>query len=144
MTFKLKGGKRVAHSKWAVDTDGLSWISTTPDGNNGVLNQRIVELDQGKFSAHVVHNGHPKFSKEIQELSVEQKDFDQLEAAKQWCRTRAIGIAVNHDKLLEMRPEDFRSLSVRTAGGSLSPGSVEDFGPSQRPVPSFRKRRKRD
>ena len=144
MAFKLKGGKRVAHSKWIFDEDSSTWRSTATDGNDGFLIQTIIVLDSGKCEARVQHNGHQKFSKNVEPLSSEVKVLDHLDAAKQWCRTKSNSLAARHDNKIEMKPEDFRTLSQRTGSGPLSPGSIEDFGPAQRPTPRFRTRKKRD
>jgi hypothetical protein len=144
MAFKLKGGKRVAHSKWSFDDESSTWKSRATDGNDGFLIQTIIILDSGKCEARVQHNGHHKFTKDLVSLSTEVKLLDHLDAAKQWCRTKSNSLAARHDSKIEMKPDDFRTLSQRTASGPLSPGSAEDFGPAQRPTPKFRTRKKRE
>ena len=124
MTFKLKGGKRVVHSKWKLNEDGITWESTAADGNDGFLIQSVIVLESGQCEASVQHNGHRKFSKDIEQLSSEVKVLNHLDAAKQWCRQTSNSLAARHDNTIEMKPEDFRTLSQQTAGGSLSPGSA--------------------
>ena len=143
MGFKLKGGRKVTHTKWALENDGVTWAAVGSDCNDGSMFQTVTPKDDGTATASVLHIGHLKFSKEIVELTRAHKVCRNTESAKGWCRKTANGLAFKHDLLIEMQPDDFRKLSLKTSGGSLSPGAETDFGASQRPAEKFRSKRKR-
>jgi hypothetical protein len=141
--FKIKGGRPVVHSKWALESDGITFVAVASDCNDGSIFQTVTLMADGKALAHVRHIGRLKFSKDLVELTQSQKVCRNAESAKGWCRKTANGLAFKHDLLIEMQPEDFRKLSLETANGPLSPGSEVDFGASQRPAEKFRSKRKR-
>ena len=143
MGFKLKGGRTVTHTKWALENDGVTWAAVGSDSNDGSMFQTVTPKDDGTATASVLHIGHLKFSKEIVELTRLQKDCRNTDSAKGWCRKTANGLASKHDHMIEMQPDDFRKLSLETSRGPLSPGSEIDFGASQRPIEKFRSKRQR-
>lgn len=143
MSFKIKGGRIVTHTKWAIRDDEKEWISVGDDCNGGQLIQRVYERDAGTWLASFVHLGHVKFSTEIVELESLEKICKSLDGARGWCRMRANGRAFRHDLDIELTPDDYRFLSHQTTPGSLAPGDIEDFGPNQRPIEKFRTKRRR-
>jgi hypothetical protein len=143
MSFKIKGGRVVVHSKWALSDDEKEWNSVGNDCNGGQLIQRVHKRDTGTWLASFVHLGHVKFSAEIVELESLEKVCKNLDSAKGWCRKMANGRAFRHDRDIELTPDDFRFLSHQTTPGSIAPGDIEDFGPNQRPTQKFRTKRRR-
>jgi len=143
MSFKLKGGRRVTHTKWAPESDGVTLASLAPDCNDGSIFQTVTPRDDGTAMASVLHIGRLKFSKELVELTCLQKVCRNTEMAQGWCRKTTNSLASKHDRMIEMQPDDFRKLSLETSRGPLSPGSEVDFGASQRPMEKFRSKRKR-
>jgi hypothetical protein len=143
MGFKIKGGRSVVHTKWVLESDGITLTAVASDCNDGSIFQTVTPMADGKAVARVRHIGRLKFSNELVGLTQSQKVCRNTESAKGWCRKTANGLAFKHDLLIEMQPEDFRKLSLETASGPLSPGSEVDFGASQRPIEKFRSKRRR-
>ena len=143
MTFKLKGGRPVTHTKWAQERVDAPWISVASDCNGGSFKKSIVANSKDSFDAVIVHFGLLKFSSELQELTNVSKNFKSLEAAKEWCKKQVHSLAVKHDALVELTPQDFRILSSQTSAGPLVEGPIEDFGASQKQPEKFRTKRRR-
>ena len=143
MGFKIKGGRPVVHTKWVMESDGITLAAVASDCNGGSIFQTVTPLNDGTAMASIRHIGRLKFSSDLVELARSQKACRNTESAKGWCRKTANGLAFKHDLLIEMQPEDFRKLSLETSSGPLSPGSEVDFGASQRPIEKFRSKQNR-
>ena len=139
----MKGGRPVTHTKWEQEDSDSAWTSTASDCNGGTLYKSITCNEDGSFDAVIVHHGLLKFSSELQELTRVTKKCKSLAIAKDWCRKQANSLAFKHDILVELKPKDYRTLSLRTVTGPLAPGSPEDFGASQRAPEQFRTKRRR-
>jgi len=141
--FKIKGGRPVVHTKWALESDGITLAAVASDCNDGSIFQTVTLMADGKALARVRHIGRLKFSKDLVELTQSQKVCRNAESAKGWCRKTANGLAFKHDLLIELQPDDYRKLSLGTVTGPLAPGPEADFGASQRPMEKFRSKRQR-
>ena len=143
MGFKLRGGRKIPESKWIRNSDESHLSSISEDLHGGQVVQTAQKLVTGEWNAQVVHTGHRKWSEEIEKLSEETKKFSSADAALGWCRKRARSIIIRHDEHVTTKSHEYQILARRTTSGSLAPGSVEDFGASQRPNERFRTRRRR-
>jgi hypothetical protein len=143
MGFKLRGGRKIPESKWSLSDDDSCWTSVSDDLHGGLVLQIVQEGSNGTIHATVRHIGIPKGGEDRVELHLETKSLPHIAIGQQWCRKASRRIIIKHDELVTTKSREYRALSRKSTPGSLTSGSVEDFGPSQRRTPKFRTRRRR-
>ena len=93
MGFKIKGGRPVIHTKWALENDGITLAAVASDCNEGSVFQTVLPVEDGQALAKVLHIGRLKFSSELVELTRAHKVCRNTESAKGWCRKTALGLS---------------------------------------------------
>jgi hypothetical protein len=69
VSFKIKGGRSVVHTKWVLESDGITLAAVASDCNDGSIFQTVTLMADGKALARIRHIERLKFSKDLFELT---------------------------------------------------------------------------